>query len=294
MRRTKSEGRRGIILPLIAVSLIALLGLVALAVDIGRLAVAQTDCQNAADSAAIAGARSLDGTQDLASATTNATNAATNCKVLSASIQSSEVSVSHGAYHYSTTTQSFTPQIPAQSPDNYNLTQVTITHTVNTTFSRVLGETSSIITATATAAHRPRDIAIILDYSGSMNNESDLWNCETYLGTLINTPNNTDAVFPQWGPYLPSFSPNATLQCTSSDPRVGMCNITQPVLGVPAMVNDFYSNNFGSSAVGAFSSARTTTTAPISGDSYYSPSGTPILSWSDLTGANAPSKKFFP
>ena len=89
------------------------------------------------------------------------------------------------------------------------------------------------------AAHRPRDIAIILDYSGSMNNESDLWNAESYLGSLINTPNNTDPVFPQWGPYKPSFSANATLQSTSSDSRVGRCNITQGVLGVPAMVRRF-------------------------------------------------------
>ena len=248
MRRAIPNVHRGIILPLIAVSLIALVGLVALAVDIGRLAVAQTDCQNAADAAAIAGARSLDGTQDLGGATTNATNAATNCNVMGAAITSSEVSVQHGAYHYDSSAQKFTPQIPAQSPDNYNLTQVTITHTVNTTFARVLGTSSSTVTATAMAAHRPRDIAIILDYSGSMNNESDLWNAESYLGSSINTPNNTDPVFPQWGPYKPSFSANATLQSTSSDSRVGRCNITQGVLGVPPLVDDFYSNSFGSGA----------------------------------------------
>ena len=83
-----------------------------------------------------------------------------------------------------------------------------------------------------------------------MNNESDLWNNETYLGSANNSPNNTDPVFPQWGPYNPSFSANATLQCTSSDSRVGMCNVTQSVLGVPPLVNDFYQNNFGSSGKG--------------------------------------------
>ena len=42
---------------------------------------------------------------------------------------------------------------------------------------------NSLITvqAESQAAHRPRDVAIVLDYSGSMNNESDLWNCESYL-----------------------------------------------------------------------------------------------------------------
>ena len=44
----------------------------------------------------------------------------------------------------------------------------------------------------------------------------------------------------------------------------------------------------------AFASAGSATSAPVSGDNYYSQSGTPILSWSDLTGTNAPSNKFFP
>jgi uncharacterized membrane protein len=196
MSRNKLNHRRGITLPLVAVSLVALMGLVALAVDIGRLAIAQTECQTAADAAAIVGARSLDGTQNLPAATTSAVNAATNCKILSASIPSSEVTVSHGSYHYDSSAQKFTPQIPAVSPDNYNLTQVTITHQVTTSFARVLGVSMTTVTATSTAAHRPRDIAVVLDYSGSMNNESDLWNNETYLGTANNSPNNTDPIFP--------------------------------------------------------------------------------------------------
>ena len=285
MYQKKLKQRRGITMPLLTVALVALVGLVALAVDIGRLAVAQTECQTAADSAAIVRARSLDGTQNLSSATASAIDAATGCKILGASIPASEVSVHHGAYHYDATAQKFTPQIPAVAPDNYNLTQVTITHTVNTTFARVLGKTSSTVTATSTAAHRPRDIAIVLDYSGSMNNESDLWNNETYLGSANNSPNNTDPVFPQWGPYNPSFSANATLQCTSSDSRVGMCNVTQSVLEVPPLVNDFYQNAFGQSGQGAFASAGTTTTSPISGDSYKTSSGTCILSWSDSAAA---------
>jgi Flp pilus assembly protein TadG len=285
MGQIKLKTRRGITLPLVAVALVAVVGLVALAVDIGRLAVAQSECQTAADAAAIIGARSLDGTQNLSGATDSAVNSATNCKILGASIPASEVTVNHGSYHYDSSAQKFTPQIPAVAPDNYNLTQVTITHLVKTTFARVLGTTSSTVTATSTAAHRPRDIAIILDYSGSMNNESDLWNNETYLGSANNSPNNTDPVFPQWGPYNPSFSANATLQCTSSDSRVGMCNVTQSVLGVPPLVNDFYQNGFGQSGQGAFTSAGTTTTSPTSGDNYKTSSGTCILSWSDTAAA---------
>ena len=149
----------------------------------------------------------------------------------------------------------------------------------------------STVTATATAAYRPRDVAIVLDYSGSMNNESDIWNCESYLGSMDNTPNNTDPVFPQFGPYNPTFSPLATLQCTSSDTRVGMCNVTQAVLGIPAMANDFYQNNFGAGAVSAFTIASTTCTAPVSGDNYLTASGNCVLTWSDAVN---PSTSFFP
>ena len=54
MSQRKSNHRRGIIMPLLAIGIVALLGLVALAVDLGRLSLAQSECQAAADSAAIA------------------------------------------------------------------------------------------------------------------------------------------------------------------------------------------------------------------------------------------------
>ncbi len=182
MKRKESNERRGIIIPLIAVGVVALIGLVALAVDIGRLALAQSACQAAADASAIAGARSLDGTQNLPGATAAATDAATAYEILGTPLKASEVAVSHGSYHYDASGQKFTPQIPAVAPDNFNLTKVVVTHSVSTTFARVLGSQTVTVTATSTAAHRPRDIAIVLDYSGSMNNESDLWNNEVVLG----------------------------------------------------------------------------------------------------------------
>ena len=51
----RDDGRSGVILPLIAVCLTVLLGFVALAVDVGMVNVAKTQCQNAADAAAVAG-----------------------------------------------------------------------------------------------------------------------------------------------------------------------------------------------------------------------------------------------
>ena len=293
LKRTNAEKRGGSILPLLAVSLVALFGCVALAVDVGRLSVASAQLQDAADLAAIAGARTLNtGTAgNLTAATSNAQNAAITNLIVGTALTSPEIAVTHGSYHYNSASQTFAPQFPPSGSDNYGLTQVTITHKVPGTFSNLFGSSFCTVTATATAAFRPRDVAIVLDYSGSMNNESDIWNCESYLGSMENTPNNTDPVFPQFGPYAPAFSANATLQCTSSDPRVGMCNVTQAVLGIPTMATDFYQNNHGASAVAAFTPASNVCTAPTAGDNYLTASGKCVLTWSDAVNPNS---SFFP
>jgi len=293
MRRITKQRRCGSILPLLLISIVALLGCVSLAVDVGRLSVAQAQCQNAADLAAIAGARTLSTgtTANLSLAIGNAQNAAIANPILAQTLTTSEINVANGAYHYNSISQTFAPQFPPSSGDNFSLTQVTITHQVPAMFSAIFGSKFTTVTATATAAHRPRDVAVVLDYSGSMNNESDLWNCESYLGSLEGTPNNTDPVFPQWGYYNPTFSPLGTLQCTSTDSQVGMCNVTQPVLGIPAMATDFYLNNFGLSGTQAFTYAGTNCTAPISGDNCLQASGSCVLTWS---GAVNPNTSFFP
>ena len=55
------QSRRGALLPLLALALLGLIGLLALAIDIGMVAVARSQCQNAADAAAMAGARTING-----------------------------------------------------------------------------------------------------------------------------------------------------------------------------------------------------------------------------------------
>jgi hypothetical protein len=250
--------------------LVGLVGFVALAIDVGMIAIADTQCQNAADNAAVAGARTLNGssTGNISAATTGAQAAAIANPILSQALTSSQVTVQHGAYHYNYSSMTFTPQFPPVSPDNYNLTQATVAPSVASFFSRVFGLTTFNVQATATAAYRPRDVVIVLDFSGSMNNETDLWNCESYLGSMQNTPNNTDPVYPQWGVYNPSYSTTATMQCTSSDTRVGNCNITTTIGGIAPLVNDFFANNRGGTAASAFTSATTPTSTTPVGDNY--------------------------
>src|SRR6266851_4744592 len=113
--------RKGTILPLVVMCTVSMCGLVALAVDIGLIALSKTQCQNAVDAAAVAGARSLDGTtgQNLGSigspntAMDNAYQIVLANKVLSTSITTGPVVVNgpgnvtsgnitlvFGAWHY--------------------------------------------------------------------------------------------------------------------------------------------------------------------------------------------------
>ncbi|MFL5339654.1 MAG: pilus assembly protein TadG-related protein [Gemmataceae bacterium] len=282
--------RIGTILPYLVITIVALCGFTALAVDVGMIMVAKAELQTAADAAAFAGARALDGSPsaNLAGATAAAVNSATSNNDLGVAIRAPEVTVTHGAYHYDYNTAVFSPQFPPVAPDNYNLTQVTIVHDVPLGFAKVWNLFTTRVSVTAIAAHRPRDVCIILDYSGSMNNESDVWNCESYLGTANNSPNNADPIFPKFGPYDPTASPLATLQCTSTDPRVGKCNTTQAVLGIPAMVDDFYQSPLGvSPGVKAFAlpPPSVTVTTP-GGDNYLPKSGTstPAKNWAEVRG----------
>ena len=296
MRKTKTSNkrhRRGTILPLFALMLVGLVGFLALSIDIGIVAVAETQAQNAADNAALAGCRTLNGSttsSSTQSATSMAQSAAASNSILSKSVSASQVAVQHGAYHYDYSSMTFTPTFPPVSPDNYNLTQATVNPGVASFFSKIFGLSSLNVQATSTAAYRPRDVAIVLDFSGSMNNEADLWNCESYLGSYLNTPNNTDPVFPQWGVYSPSFSSGANFQCTASSPTVGMCNVSIPIQGYTALVNDFYSNSRGASAVSAFSASSATSTTPI-GDTYLTTnsntSSTPGRSIDEITGSSS-------
>jgi Flp pilus assembly protein TadG len=286
--------RQGSILPFLTICLVAICGFTALAIDIGMLVVAKCQCQNAADAAALAGARTIDGspTSNLTAAINEAYKIAEENKVLAQQVQAGDVTLQAGTYHYDPSAETFSPQFPPFQPgDNYNLMQVTVTHNVQYAFARVFNLSSMTVSATAIATHRPRDVAIVLDYSGSMNNESDLWNCETYLGTMNGTSNNADTVFPQWGAYDPTASPQAQMQCTSSDPRVGKSNVSQGVLGIPPLVTNFYQNARGSGAAPAFAPApgNVTNTNPGGDHHLAKANGSgPAKNWADVWGTGTP------
>jgi outer membrane autotransporter protein len=111
--RTSQPRRRGTIVPLMALCVTGLFGFVALAVDLGILAVTRTQCQNAADAAALAGARQLNNStaavnNNAAAASTQARTTVTANTLLNTPFTTANISaVDIGTYSYNTVSQRF-------------------------------------------------------------------------------------------------------------------------------------------------------------------------------------------
>lgn len=239
-------------MPVVALLMVCLCGFTALSVEVATIATVKVQCQNAADSAALAGARTLDGgaTPKTSLAQSNAQAAASSNsalglngsgKVAVVPFASAETTVTCGTYHYDTSNRAFYPAYTLGTGENYNLVKVATQRAIKNTFFAVDGgvnapASNQTIVATAVAAHRPRDVAVVLDFSGSMNDESDLWNADTYFGPYYNQSNNSDPVVPAFGHYSGG---SASLVSTSTSPG-GQCNVTQPIQGMPALVDSYF------------------------------------------------------
>jgi Flp pilus assembly protein TadG len=243
---------------LVCICLVGLLGCVALAVDLGEVALAHSQCQHAADATAMAAARALNGTpnNNEPGAYQTGRQIAALQRVLNTPVNpDTELTLVFGSYAYDDAAATFVYEIPRTTPgENLTMAQATVTRVVPMLFSRIFGFDSITVSATATCLHRPRDVVLVMDFSGSMNNESDIWNNEVYLGSENNSPNNLDPRVPRFAHYSYKPSPSTELLITTStSPMVGRCNITQPALGVRAMVDNYYQD--ASYTVPAFTSA---------------------------------------
>ena len=200
--------RKGSVLPLVAVSLIALLGLVALAVDLGMVAVARTQAQAAADLAALTGARTLTGdpatNYNYSAVSSKANTAVEMNNVLNSAVSAgSQMTLTVGSYSYDSTQNKFViyPSTKSSS-DAWSLVQATVTGDQPAYFSRIFGMTTLNASAVATAAARPRDVAVVLDFSGSMRFNS-LLGADAALGYLTNRNRsmNPETAYPTFGHY---------------------------------------------------------------------------------------------
>src|ERR1700690_3990374 len=111
-KQAKKCARRGVVLPYVVVSMVALFGFLALAIDLGTLMVARTQAQNVADAAAFAAARTLTGgvKANTTQAIANGQAVAAANKVVGTSVPAANVTITLGAYHYDPSSQTFYPQ----------------------------------------------------------------------------------------------------------------------------------------------------------------------------------------
>jgi Flp pilus assembly protein TadG len=289
LRRDKGMRRRGSVLPLVAVCLTALMAMIALGVDLGLLAVARTQCQNAADLAALAGTRELNGNiadNNRPAAQTFAVTAATNNSVLSVPLVASQVAYTTGVYRYNSTSQMFAADFSGTkgATESWTAMQITVQTQQPTYFARVFNLGPIAVSATAVAVHRPRDVAIALDFSTSMQYGSNVnirgvneSSSDPTAGSM-----NPDPNYPQFGPWsifqassVSSGNPNPMMNLDAYGDLHGEShapsNLTIATTNGPPLVGDFlcdttgggnYVNAFVCNTTGTYSATLTPTVTP--------------------------------
>jgi Flp pilus assembly protein TadG len=125
-RRLGARGEHGAVLPIVALAMVALCGLTALSIDVGRVTTNRRQLQNAADAAAFAGASRLP--TDPSGARATATDWATRNGIVAGDTLTTDV---------------------FQTTRTNDTIEVTIQRDVPYTFARVLGLFSAGISATA-------------------------------------------------------------------------------------------------------------------------------------------------
>ena len=270
-RKAAGEPRHGTVLVLFVVALIPIIGCMAFAIDMGMLTVAQTQLRDAADATALAGCRALNGNTSNSSNLNNYNGVApaaqtviTTNDIMGNSLPVSSLTLNIGQYAYNSTAQQFQGTFPSTlTSGNWNMVQAIVTTNLQKSlgFGKIFNLTLPNFQATATAAYRPRDICVILDYSGSMR-----------FGSLLGTPyssnnrncNNQDTVVPVFGQYS-SGTAATGMPAPAAVAPYGNANITITSSdGRPPIIADFYTNSSGSQA--AFSAAPASYATTPGGD----------------------------
>lgn len=158
----RAECRRGVTIVLFAVMLVVVLSFVALSIDLGYICAVKGDLQAAADAGALAGTGLLPDGADVAESTARqfANSNLNNRGVRVGSGGAVDVEVGS----WNVTTRIFTPGGEPQDA-------VRVTTRAQDTplfFARAVGNGIINSQAQAVAAYRPRDIMLVLDVSGSM------------------------------------------------------------------------------------------------------------------------------
>ncbi len=179
--RARRYTRRAAVAVQVAVMSTLILGIGALAVDVGAIYTVQSELQVAADAAALAAAGELIGTDggppDAAARAAAADFAARN-RVRNASplLTTADVEFGRSVLNPSTNRFEFAP-----AASGFDAVRVTVRRTVDSPnggvplwFANIFGIRETELRARAAAVLLPRDIALVIDLSGSMTYDSQL------------------------------------------------------------------------------------------------------------------------
>lgn len=194
-RQHRRNDRRGAMLVLLAVTLIVFVVCIVLSVDIAYMHLTRTELRTAVDAAARAGAESLSREQSVPLARQAAQNAARANRVGGLDFQLPAADIQFG--RVSIGGQTFAPFVPNAAPANAvrivsGRTDTNSDGPITLFFGRMLGQHQFQPVQAATAANLDRDIAIVLDISGSMVDDGKFaalsYALNAFLGELSATP----------------------------------------------------------------------------------------------------------
>jgi len=227
----RHAGRRGASFALTLVLLPTILGLIALALDIGYLCVARSNLQACADSAALAGASGMVYGPD--EARTRACAFASKNHAGGSAVTLLPEDIELGTWD--STKRVFTPLTGDSSTHAQavrvkpKLLQARGTG-VGLILARILGIQTADVSTSAIATFRSRDVALVLDYSASMAYDSELGVSHLKTSDVVNTINGMylDLGSPKYGnmqlsPVYISSTTESTIKST-----LGLTNVPYP------------------------------------------------------------------
>lgn len=225
-----SRRRRAVTLVLVAVMVPVLLGFAALTIDVGVLYNSRADLQNAADAGALSATNILGSDRTIAGVTTARAQAIAMVHrnySLGRQLAIDPTDIVFGKIDYdpAANTYSFFPT--ENQPDAVRISVRSSTGSANgpvpLCFASIFGKSTANVQATATAALTSRrDIAVVVDLSGSMKFDSDL---RFYKTTPINLRDiwaSLDGPEPS-RPYIPGAE-NETEYASDTGPTIGVMN----------------------------------------------------------------------
>ena len=170
----------GQVLPMVAVMLVALLGMAGLVLDVGHAYFCHRELQMSSDAAALAGAGSLLGTTPEATAT--AYSAIQGSQNERSNLENVTMAAGYPKLRCLTTLKN--QGVACAAPSNANAITVVQQATVPMYFAALFGKTSMTISASATAAMRgagttPYNVMVVLDTTASMNSYDSDSNCSS-------------------------------------------------------------------------------------------------------------------